>query len=575
MRTKVLVSVVAIVVLALLVGGVLVLRSEPVQSWAWSVTGEEQPWEALKGVVALALLELGGSDLELAPDAPIEHLGANPYGVNTFLQLEADPENVRRSMAAMRDAGIGWARQQFPWEDIEIHARGDFEDRRNEPHRSAWEKYDRIVDMAEDHGIQLLVRLDDPPNWAYASEEPVTHLGPPDDLEAYGDFVAAVVERYCGRVRYYQVWNEPNIYPEWGEGDVDPLGYAELIGVAAQRAREACDDVVIVSAALAPTTEAGGRNMDDLEYMQALYDAGWADDFDVLAVNAFGLWTGPTDRRVSPDRTNFSRAMLARDVMVRNGDADKAVWITEMGWDSPPPDMEAPYGRVDEETRALYTEYAYRRMAEEWPWAGPGFLWFLRRPNWDWHERPEGWFRILEPDWTQTPAYDAMAEMGSETPVLHRGRHEAHDVGLAYSGVWLDEEGPGGRAVRVGSQGSEVQALVHGTGFRFDFVEPPEADAMPAVFLVVDGVSTTEAPQAVDGLLRIERSGLEMADHLVTMRVDEGELRVYEVFVEAPDVESPLADLKRLLVAGALLVGALVVAAVAVLWYRTRQPAEA
>jgi len=429
--------------------------------------------------------------------------------------------------------------------------------------------------MAEDHGIQLLVRLDDPPNWAYASEEPVTHLGPPDDLEAYGDFVAAVVERYCGRVRYYQVWNEPNIYPEWGEGDVDPLGYAELIGVAAQRAREACDDVVIVSAALAPTTEAGGRNMDDLEYMQALYDAGWADDFDVLAVNAFGLWTGPTDRRVSPDRTNFSRAMLARDVMVRNGDADKAVWITEMGWDSPPPDMEAPYGRVDEETRALYTEYAYRRMAEEWPWAGPGFLWFLRRPNWDWHERPEGWFRILEPDWTQTPAYDAMAEMGSETPVLHRGRHEAHDVGLAYSGVWLDEEGPGGRAVRVGSQGSEVQALVHGTGFRFDFVEPPEADAMPAVFLVVDGVSTTEAPQAVDGLLRIERSGLEMADHLVTMRVDEGELRVYEVFVEAPDVESPLADLKRLLVAGALLVGALVVAAVAVLWYRTRQPAEA
>ena len=42
----------------------------------------------------------------------------------------------------------------------------------------------------------------------------------------HGNFVAAVVGRYCGHIRYYQIWNEPNIYPEWGEQDVDPAGYA-------------------------------------------------------------------------------------------------------------------------------------------------------------------------------------------------------------------------------------------------------------------------------------------------------------------------------------------------------------
>ncbi|MCB0203001.1 MAG: hypothetical protein KDI03_23250, partial [Anaerolineae bacterium] len=208
------------------------------------------------------------------------------------------------------------------WEDIEIHARGDFEDRRNGPGISAWDKYDRIVTLAWDHQVQLLVRLDDPPAWAYADPEAAgAQKGPPDDLDAYGDFVAAVVGRYCGRVRYYQIWNEPNIYPEWGEADVDPAGYAALLKLAAARARAACDDVVIVSAALAPTTEPGGRNMHDLRYLEALYAAGWQDDFDILAAQAFGLWTGPGDQRLSEDRTNFVRPLLLRDIMVRNDDA--------------------------------------------------------------------------------------------------------------------------------------------------------------------------------------------------------------------------------------------------------------
>lgn len=575
MRAKAWIVALVAVVAILLVGGVVTLRSDRFESWAWNLTGEEDAWEAAKGVAALAVLEATGRDLALAPDAPIEHLGVNPLGVNTFLQLEADPDNVRRSVAMMRDAGIGWARQQFPWEDIEIHGKGDFEDRRNEPPRSAWDKYDRIVDAAEDHGVSLLVRLDDPPNWAYGTPEPVTHLGPPDRLEDYGDFVAAVVERYCGRVRYYQIWNEPNIYPEWGEQDADPAGYAELIAVAAERARNACDDVVVVSAALAPTTEPGGRNVDDLAYLQGLYDAGWSSSFDVLAVNAFGLWTGPTDRRVSRDRTNFARAMLARDVMVRNGDESKALWVTEMGWDSPPEEMEAPYGRVDEETRARYTTTAYQRMAEEWPWSGPGFLWFLRRPNWEWHERPEGWFRILEPDWTETPTYHAVAALGATAPILHRGRHGPDDVGLAYTGLWRPATGRDGQRVREGSQGAEVQALVDGTGFRFAF-EADDADATPAeVFVVVDGEATTQSLDAVDGVATVERHDLDATQHLVTIRVDDGQVSLEEVTVEAPDID-PAADAVRLVLTAALLaLGGLVVVAVAVLWLRTRRASHA
>ena len=39
----------------------------------------------------------------------------------------------------------------------------------------------------------------------------------------------AVAERYQGRIHYYQIWNEPNIYPEWGEQTVNPEAYTELL----------------------------------------------------------------------------------------------------------------------------------------------------------------------------------------------------------------------------------------------------------------------------------------------------------------------------------------------------------
>jgi len=47
------------------------------------------------------------------------------------------------------DLGAHYVRIQMPWEDLEIHGKGDFEDRRDPQHiHSAWGKYDFIVKEA-------------------------------------------------------------------------------------------------------------------------------------------------------------------------------------------------------------------------------------------------------------------------------------------------------------------------------------------------------------------------------------------------------------------------------------------
>ncbi|MEI2689676.1 MAG: hypothetical protein V9H69_08165 [Anaerolineae bacterium] len=353
-------------------------------SLLFNLTGEEALLPQIKGLSDLAA---GAMRPRLRTDdmGIIAHAGVNPFGVNVFLEQEVDPAKRELAVRMAHDAGFRWLRQEFPWEDIEIHGKGDFEDRRHEPYRSAWEKYDQIVDLAEQYDMELIVRLSNPPEWSRAAGDAAGTFAPPDNLADYGDFVQAVVERYKGRVRYYQIWNEPNIYPEWGEAVISPEDYVTLLKVGAERARVADPDAVIISGALASTIDLDGihvpgHNFNDLTFLQRMYDAGAAPYFDVLAMQGYGLWSGPTDRRMNPRVINFSRPRFVRDLMVRNGDAGKAIWISEMNWNAVPDEIpDKRYGQVSLEQQAAYLPLAYQRLQEEWPWLGVANTWYLKR----------------------------------------------------------------------------------------------------------------------------------------------------------------------------------------------------
>ncbi|MCA9974940.1 MAG: hypothetical protein KC413_04295, partial [Anaerolineales bacterium] len=74
-----------------------------------------------------------------------------------------------------------------------------------------------IVQMVEQSGLQMVVRLDQNPLWAVASL-PSDRIGenqPPANYQDFGDYCYAVAERYHGRIAAYQVWNEPNLSREW------------------------------------------------------------------------------------------------------------------------------------------------------------------------------------------------------------------------------------------------------------------------------------------------------------------------------------------------------------------------
>jgi hypothetical protein len=358
-------------------------------------------------VIALTS-RVGGRAVATADEAVAPAPGLAAVGVNTFLEQEVETASRRRTLTMARDAGFGAIRQQFPWAEIEPDARGVYWDARWG--QSSWDKYDEIVDLANEYGLDVLARLDTSPPWARPDNPwPAT---PPTDVRDYGDYVAAVVGRYVGRVRYFQLWNEPNLASEWGEQPVDPAAVAALLAEGYRRAKAANPDAVIVAPALAPTIEESPWAQSELGFLDALYAAGWAASFDVLSVQAYGLRDGPDDRRLGPDRVNFSRPLLVRELMVRHGDARKPVWAAELGWNALPTSFagRAVYGRVSEAQQARHTVRALQRIQEEWPWLQRSFVWYFKRA--DASRRLEAWyyFRLVEPDFTPLPVYDALRD---------------------------------------------------------------------------------------------------------------------------------------------------------------------
>jgi hypothetical protein len=502
---------------------------------------------------------------ETADFVPIANAGVNPFGVNTFLEQEVETEKRELAVQMIADAGFHWIRQEFPWEDIEISAKGDFWDHKWD--KDAWEKYDHIVELAERYDLEIIARLSNPPAWSRAAGNEAGAFAPPDNLEDYGDFVEAVVRRYQGRIHYYQIWNEPNIYPEWGERPVSPEEYAELLKVGYTRVKEVCPDCVVISGALAQTIPLGPRDLNDFIFLQRMYDAGAGDYFDVLAMQGYGLWSGPTDRRMRPRVLNFSRPLYLREIMVENGDERKPIWITEMNWNAPPADLpDKPFGSVTLEQQARYAVLAYERAQREWPWLGVINTWFFKRASDAEQHHAMYYFRLVEPDFTPMPVYETLKEHmhSAEALVVYPGVHQEDHWALIYDGAWeahTDESAELGGYRAAGDSQSEVTFTFSGT----DLWLQAGPDAGGSLSYSLDDQAEETAAFAAGEQVRLARA-LPRGSHTITIRATPGPLSL-----DSLTIRDRASIIPWLIAGGIVLCIGLVVALVAALIARRRR----
>lgn len=298
-----------------------------------------------------------------APAFPTNVAQLSPFGINIDLTGRT-PTEVEASLDLITEAGFHWVRQPFAWRDAEPSA-GAYN----------WADFDRLADAYRRRGLAVVAMLDRPPTWARLDSDQAN--SPPRLQSEFGDFVAAFASHFRGRIDHYQIWNEPNIYPNWGQHSPDPAGYARLLAESHRRAAESNPSAVVLTAALAQTAEDNPINMTDILYLKRMYGSGARGSFDVLGAAPLGMWSGVEDRRVDANVLNFSRVVALREVMVAEHDEDLPVWATAFGWVSLPADWRgAPsrWGQTTPEAQAEQTAAAWRRASDEWTWMGPMFL---------------------------------------------------------------------------------------------------------------------------------------------------------------------------------------------------------
>jgi len=464
--------------------------------------------------------------------APVNDANVFPLGVNVALDRYSEPE-LEAVLSRIDEAGFVWVRQTFAWSQV-----GD----QGGSGRLDWSLSDAVIEGLRQYPrLRLIAVLEDDP--------PV----PPEDPDTFAAFAGAFAARYGDVVDHYQIWDEPNLADHWGGGPVNPSAYADLLARTA-RAIEATDPYArILLAGLAPTSETGPQNLNEVRYLQRLYQAGAARAFDIVAAKPYGFDTGPHDRRVDASVLNVSRVLLLREVMVRNGDGNKAIWATQWGWNALPNDWDgAPsvWGLTDEHTQAARSVATLERAREEWPWMGGMIIENLqpevspstasRRDL----ENPRWGFSLLAPDGTTRPVYNALGDWVQSLPsAAGVGGYAADNRWATYQGAW--RVGPVGAAVGSRDAPDDAGASELSPGgsratFRFDGTRVAltvrRGPYRAFLYVTVDGKPASALPRDEQGQAyivlydkesRLETvplaKGLEPGPHTVELVAEGGE----------------------------------------------------
>jgi hypothetical protein len=246
-----------------------------------------------------------------------------------------------------------------------------------EPRRGVyqWAKLDALVSLAQQHGVEPVLVLGLTPTWASSHPEQVSDYGPgtspakPTNMQDWTNYIAAVATRYRGRIRAYEIWNEPNC--QYFSGSV--MEIFQLTQAAHDTLKSIDPTIQIVSPSF----------MNDPDYLDIFLSYGGGKYIDVLG---YHFYTAP-----GPPEDMIPSVAHVKRVMANRGLAAMPIWDTEIGWQSD--------NFVDDDQRMGYVA---RTALINWATGVDRFSWYA----WDNHDWCKLW--MTEQDDT-TPAPGATA----------------------------------------------------------------------------------------------------------------------------------------------------------------------
>jgi hypothetical protein len=165
-------------------------------------------------------------------------------GVN-FLSPQTDDQGWQTCLDRLVELRLDWVRA-YPARWLEIETRRGVYD---------WSRLDQLINACEQAGSRVYANIGCGNALYLPDPMGYSPLRDPKAEAAWRQYLAAMVQRYRGRVQAYEVYNEANAHGR-GDPDVrDPAGYAAMVSAASQVVREHDPDALVLAGATAGLAE--------------------------------------------------------------------------------------------------------------------------------------------------------------------------------------------------------------------------------------------------------------------------------------------------------------------------------
>ncbi len=246
---------------------------------------------------------------------------------------------------------------------------------------------DYCVELAQRHGVELVYTMGITPKWASARPDKRSAYGDgptpgePKDMDDWRNYVRTVATRYKGKIRYYEIWNEPNL-KHFYRGTVDQM--VALAREAYTILKEIDPSIKVIAPSV--FSDYGGWN-----WLDEYFGKGGGAYTDIVGAHFY----------IKKDKTPENSLWLidkVQNVMAKHGLAEKPFWNTETGYGNKGENV----FYSDEESMA----YVARTYIVNWMSGIERFYWYA------WDNRNVVTILMVEKDKkTLTPAAKAYAEI--------------------------------------------------------------------------------------------------------------------------------------------------------------------
>lgn len=225
----------------------------------------------------------------------------SPFGMQLH-SMEGAFGAHRAALDLCKRAGVKLIRDEIHWARVE----------REEGVLKIDDNIRRNVENTLKAGIEPMIILDYGNPFYDNGNAPVSR----EAVEGFARYCEFMARTFKGRIKYWEVWNEPNTEGFW-KPRPDPKDYARLLKAAHKACKKGDLECTVIGVC---TSEIA------FEFIEGVLKAGGARYMDALSVHPYRYPATPEASGMVGDLGKL------RELMDKRGAKRKPIWITEIGW---------------------------------------------------------------------------------------------------------------------------------------------------------------------------------------------------------------------------------------------------